>query len=131
MPNKTILTLAGISLAALVVGTGTTYASEVSEDFTNCPMNGEGQRKMRMSTEDRDSKREEHLSEAVQNGVITQEQKDLLDAKHAEMSAEREAYREEMKANRENNRAEHEAWAAENGIDLDVLRDGMGPKHNR
>ncbi|NCS32663.1 hypothetical protein GW793_04205 [bacterium] len=61
---------------------------------------------------------EEHLSQLVNEGVVTEEQKDALDAKH-----------DEMQANRESNREEMDAFFEEIGLDPSVIRpegNGMG-----
>lgn len=58
---------------------------------------------------------EERLSAAVQNGDITEDQKQMILSKHEELRQERLGQREEL-----------EAWANENGIDLQFLHMGMG-----
>jgi len=80
---------------------------------------------------------EDMLTEAVSNGELTAEQKDLLLAKHEEMRAnmsengqkfsqlsqeERETQRQELSSKHE----ELQAWAEENGIDMQYLRMGEG-----
>lgn len=88
--------------------------------------------------EERQAALEERLTEAVENGEITSEQKDLIIEKHAELKTEREENRPErdgekpteeereaMKAEREERRAELESWAEENGIDMEYF---MGDK---
>ncbi len=66
--------------------------------------------------------REEMLQQAVEDGVITAEQRQmLLD------------HRTEMEAEREQRRAEREEWREQSGIDFDALREygggcGMGGK---
>ena len=80
---------------------------------------------------------EERLNEAVTNGTITEEQKQLILKKHEEIQAEREKNKEtwqnmtqeERKAEHEKRQAEMKAWAGENGIDLDLFfgfKHGMG-----
>lgn len=61
---------------------------------------------------------EERLSEAVSEGVITQEQKEAIAAKRAEMQAEREQ-------NREEHREKMDAWMEQNGIDHKTLQEVM------
>lgn len=80
------------------------------------------------------AKHEERLNELVSNGTISEEQKQLLIEKHAEMQQqrqeERQAFkeltpkerREAMQARRE----EMRAWAEENGIDVEAWRLGLG-----
>jgi len=55
------------------------------------------------------------LDQAVADGKITEEQKNLLEQKREEMQSERETHRQEM-----------ETWASENGIDLSLLGPGPG-----
>ena len=62
----------------------------------------------------------DRLSEAVQNGKLTEEQKQLILAKHTEIQAEHEA---EM-GQREARRTDLESWAKEHNIDMSFL---MGP----
>jgi hypothetical protein len=68
--------------------------------------------------------REERLSEAVSDGVITEEQKQALISKWQEMETKREQERQEM-----------QAWFEEQGIDMEALRQyegfgrGPGPMH--
>lgn len=63
--------------------------------------------------------REEKLNQAVQDGVLTEDQKNSLQAKMEEHMGEREQNREEM-----------QAWFASEGIDEQALHDylGFGPK---
>ncbi len=69
------------------------------------------------------------LDDAVKNGKITEEQKQLILKKHEEMKAEREKNRdtwqnmtqEERKAEHEKRQAEMKTWAESNGIDLDLF----------
>src|SRR3990167_5847640 len=64
---------------------------------------------------------EERLNEAVTNGTITEEQKQLILKKHEEMQAEHEKRQAEMKA-----------WADENDIDLNQFfgfKHGIGFRH--
>ena len=58
---------------------------------------------------------EDGLNQAVEDGVITQEQKNALLAKHEEKSQERQQHREEM-----------QAWFEEEGIDHEALKEYMG-----
>ena len=72
---------------------------------------------------------EQSLSEAVSNGEITEEQKQLVLNKHAEMQSQREAQQGAMQFQRD----ELETWAQENGIDTKYLfgggpGDGRGPR---
>jgi hypothetical protein len=68
---------------------------------------------------------ENNLNMAVENGTLTQEQKQLIEAKHDEMEAKHEELRgvrgpekrEQMQATHE----EMQTWAEENGIDLSEL----------
>jgi hypothetical protein len=67
--------------------------------------------------------REERLNQAVSDGVITEEQKELIQTKWQEMFSQRE---QERQAHQE----EMQAWFEENGIDHDALMGygGFGPR---
>ena len=77
---------------------------------------------------------EERLDESLNDGKITEEQRQAIIAKRDEMRGEREEFRgqmsEERQENREVHREEMESWAEENGIDLDSLPEllGGGPR---
>ena len=60
-------------------------------------------------------KQEEKLAQAVEDGVITEDQKSALIS-----------HREEMQQKREQLRQEDETWCEENGIDRDALREYTG-----
>ena len=83
---------------------------------------------------------EERLNEAVTNGTITEEQKQLILKKHEEIQAEREKNKEtwqnmtqeERQAEHEKRQAEMKAWADENDIDLNQFfgfKHGIGFRH--
>lgn len=69
---------------------------------------------------------EEQLDEAVLNGELTEEQKQLILAKREELKAQKESFwqdkqnlsKEEWIEIKQNYQAELESWAQENGIDL-------------
>ena len=65
------------------------------------------------------TRHEERLQEAVNAGVITEEQKQLILDKQEEMRAQNQERRQE-------HQAEMEAWASENGIDLTAMHEYMG-----
>jgi hypothetical protein len=75
----------------------------------------------------------ERLTQAVTDGKITEQQKQLIIAKQAELQKERETNRgtmqnltnEQRKAKMEEHRTEIEAWAKENNIDTQYLFGGM------
>lgn len=77
---------------------------------------------------------EERLNQAMSEGKITEEQKQLILAKHEELQAEREAEQESFKNMTQEER--HEAmetrqnelksWAEQNGIELEYLLGGFG-----
>jgi hypothetical protein len=85
--------------------------------------------------EERQERHQEHLDNLVEDGVITEEQRTLLEEKQEEMRAEREAIRdadltsEERHDAMEELRNEMETWAEENGIDLPMQ--GFGPMGGR
>lgn len=107
--------------------------SEVQQVFTEARDEQQLQRQLEF---------EEYLETAYQNGEITDEQKQAILEKHAEMMAERQNIdreefqnmsREEKQAQNETRRAEMDSWADENGVDLKYLfgadhLDGMGRK---
>jgi hypothetical protein len=78
----------------------------------------------------------ERFNEAVESGDLTEEQKQLILAKHEELRAEREANREsfqnmtweERREVMEAQRAELESWAEENGVDPKYLFGGLGKR---
>lgn len=80
---------------------------------------------------------EARLDEAVASGRLTEEQKTLILAKHAEMQALHESMKdtwddltpEERKTQREARQAELKAWAEEHGIDLKWVMPQMGRGH--
>jgi hypothetical protein len=82
---------------------------------------------------------EERLSEAVSEGRLSEEQKQLILDKREELRAEREANREsyrdmdrdERREERKSRRDALQAWAEENGIDMRYLvgRHGKGGPH--
>ena len=65
------------------------------------------------------TRQEERLGEAVSDGVITEEQKQLILDKQEEMRAQNQERRRE-------HQAEMEAWASEHGIDLAAMHEYMG-----
>jgi len=79
---------------------------------------------------------EKKLDQLVADGEITEEQKQALLDKHAELQSEREILRKEWNSMTENERlaardAHHdqmESWAEEMGIDLKDFRMGFGDK---
>lgn len=78
---------------------------------------------------------EARLDEAVNNGEITDAQKNAIVAKHAELQQKRETEREsfqdmtpeERKAARDQGRTDLETWAKEQGIDIKYVFGSFGP----
>ena len=78
----------------------------------------------------KDEMREQHLDGLVDDGIITEDQKNLLIEKFEENRAERQTLKEEnsdlskaeIKQLMEDRKAEMEAWAEENGINLEEIR---------
>ncbi len=74
-------------------------------------------------------RQEERLVQAVLDGKITEEQKQAILAKKAEMQVDREQMLnlpdQEREANREKHQEEMKIWAEENGIDMAQFM-GMG-----
>ncbi len=75
-----------------------------------------------------EQRHEEHLDRLVDDGVITPDQKDMLEAKHEEMETAREEYRSlppmERRDAMHELRDEMHQWAQDNGINLP--HDGTG-----
>jgi hypothetical protein len=65
--------------------------------------------------QERQARFEEKLNQAVEEGTITQEQKEAIQKKDEEMAQEREQHRQEMKV-----------WAEENGLDQFFFGEGRG-----
>lgn len=142
MTNKTLLTLAAAGV--LLTGSVFVYKDAFADDSSTLPpfmhnfaekfglnedevgqyMN-EQREEHRTEMQAQASKRQqERLQEAVDAGVITQEQANALTAKREENRQQREQARSE-------HQAEMQAWAEQNGIDLDALHEfigGPGPK---
>lgn len=60
---------------------------------------------------------EKNLQQAVDDGVITSEQKDAISAKHQEIAGQRQQNREEM-----------DQWFADQGIDHDAISKYLRPQ---
>lgn len=81
----------------------------------------------------RKAEQETKLTQAVTDGKITEDQKAAILTKHAEMQANRptdpKAFKdmtdEQRKAEMETKKSEMEAWASENGISTETLREIM------
>lgn len=84
---------------------------------------------------ERESKFEVKLSQAVTDGKITEEQKNLILNKHEELQSQREQNKEEWmslspeerKTQMEQRRTQLQNWAEQNGIDINYLFSGFGP----
>ena len=80
---------------------------------------------------EQEARMETHLNSLVSDGVITEDQKNALQQKQAEMQTKRDALMEQMQELHD----EFESWAEQQGINLDDIRperDGFGPgKHMR
>jgi uncharacterized protein (DUF39 family) len=74
------------------------------------------------SRERMQSQYEERLNQAVTDGKITAEQKELILEKHNQLQSQWDAESQERQQHRE----EMQAWAEENNIDLSYLGFGMG-----
>lgn len=78
------------------------------------------------------AERTARFDQLVADGKITQDQRNLIVAKMAELDSMRDASLDERRQATESHREEMETWAAENGIDLQYLRpmngDGRGSK---
>lgn len=85
-----------------------------------------------------EAKAKEHLTQAVKDGKLTQEQADKITAKRAEMKAFRESLEgktdEERKTAMEANREELKKWAADNDIPMKYVHGphiGHGRGHGK
>ena len=145
MKNKTLMVAAATILA---VGTlGVIGALGITQAYAQESENGEspliiqnlakafGVSEDEVETvfeETREQKKDEHLDSLVENGTLTQEQRDALEAKQEEMHSQREEImnssmtaeerREAMKTLQDN----MESWAEEQGIDLSEFRPERG-----
>jgi hypothetical protein len=144
--NITTKTIAVSGSLIAVAAIAFASTSAVLADSEN-GQNGFGERfakRLGLSSEEvkeqRQVRQQDNLSQAVADGKITEEQKNLLLEKHQEMDAKRQQNRElsaeERQAAREKNRAEMQAWAEQNGIDLESIRPddaqrGNGPREGR
>jgi hypothetical protein len=130
--NKTYLALA---MAVGIVGGAafTTYGIDHVSAQTNGSVQQSAQRegltqeeaqeRASERQEQRQERRTEHYDQLVEDGVITQEQSEALEAKHKEMDAKREELRGQIQKLHE----EFEQWAELQGIDLqDIRREGHG-----
>lgn len=92
--------------------------------------------------EHRQERKQAHLDAAVEEGLLTQEQRQALEQKHLELADRKAELKdlspEERRAASQEIRQEMDAWAEENGIDLQELRPdkrgfkaGYGFKHNQ
>lgn len=84
--------------------------------------------------EERQAKREERLTSAVESGKLTEDQKTKILAKMEENRAFFESLKDmspaERKAAQNKHKAEMEAWAKENGIDNKWAKPGRGERHH-
>jgi len=151
MNKKIILpTIAILALGAGIVGvnfvradesssnTHTTIIERLSEKFgineNDVEAVFEEVKSERMA--EKEKAHDDRLNQLVANGDITEEQKQLLIAKHEELRAEKQENFgnfkdlsfEERKELKENHNQELEKWAEENGIDLQFLFVGYGQK---
>lgn len=68
---------------------------------------------------------EERLNQAVTDGKITKEQKELILEKHNQLQSQWDYEKQQRQQHRE----EIQAWAEKNGIDLSYVGFGMGQGH--
>lgn len=79
----------------------------------------------------------ERLNQLVKDGKITEVQKKLIEAKHAEIKKNMDSLKEsqknktpaERKTLMDSKKAELEKWAKDNGIDLQYVMPMGGPRH--
>lgn len=159
IPIVTVLVIGGAGLTAAsavraddTASSQNSFVSRLAERFgldateVQTFMQEEHETRQAERQAERQTRLEERLTQAVSEGSISEEQKQLLLNKHAELQAEREANRPEMgemhdltdeeraakraerQATGEAKRAELEAWAHENGIDLSLLMPEKGER---
>jgi phosphoketolase len=136
----TIMAVVGIVGTGSLIGLSHVQAADSLDDYP--PMiqkiaetfNLDPEEIENMFDQDREERQEEHLEAMVEEGTLTQEQRDLLEAKHEEMRDARDKIRNSELTQEERHEAmqeiheEMETWAQETGIDLPHLgpRGGMG-----
>lgn len=140
MKNKSIyaLTLA----AALTLGAATvtpTYAHEgdnyfqsfierLSERFGLSQSDVESfiSEERETRRQEREQEHQEHLNNLVETGVLTQDQKESLEAMHDQMHENREGWQELLRDDRMNLKHQHREqmrqWAENEGVDLELIR---------
>lgn len=85
----------------------------------------------------REQRKDEHLDALVEDGTLTQEQRDTLEAKQEEMQTKRKEIMDQSMTAKERHEAlqdlhdEFETWAEEQGIDLSEIGPGFGGKLGR
>jgi hypothetical protein len=84
----------------------------------------EHQQAMEQNREEKQQNQEERLNQAVEDGVITEEQKEALQNKQEEM-------RQEQEQERKQHQEEMQAWFEEQGIDPETLAPYGGFGHHR
>jgi len=152
LPTITILTL-----AAGIYGVTLVQASNVSSDPHNTIIErlsekfglneNDVEAVFKQVRQERQAERQKayysRLNQLVIDGKISEDQKQLLATKHEELRREKQEHfdnhmsgyhdTEERKEHYENNKIELEKWAEENGIDLQYLFEGHGPRnhHNK
>lgn len=148
--NKILLTAAALAVTAGIALSATQVSAEGG--YGNGPMSNLVQilaEKFNLNQEEvqavfdeqhalreqeRESAFEDRLSDLVASGEITEEQRQLIIAKHQEMEELRETHREsymnlsqeERQAAMDAHHAELEQWAEDNGIDMQYLMFGRG-----
>lgn len=80
-----------------------------------------------------EQKQQERLDQAVADGKITAEQKDLIVAKFEELKSFKESLKDKTKDERkqafQENRDSLKSWAEDNNIPLNYLKPHKGPHH--
>lgn len=106
----------------------------LNKDEVTKVFNEEREARRAVNDTERQKRLEEKLNLAVTNGKLTNDQKQLILNKMAELEKERIANREahanlsfeERKNEMNKHRTELEKWASDNGIDLEYLMVGFG-----
>ena len=145
--SKIKLVVLGLAAVAAMVGVTTALARPtLAEESGNFPTiiqklverfgldQGEVEEVFERDREERhaqmQARYEERLNQAVEDGQITQEQKEAILAKREQMRSECEVEsglsQEEREQNREEHHEEMEAWAEQNGLEMSQLFGLMG-----
>jgi polyhydroxyalkanoate synthesis regulator phasin len=145
--KKVLLTALALAGAVTVGGVALTSSVQAASDDATHPLVQQLAERFNLNPDDveqfmqdhreqrraeRHARMEEHLTEAVTNGTITEAQKQALLAKKEEMRAQHEAIKDlpqdERRDAHRQLREEMKEWAESQGIDLQSLMEDHGGK---